>query len=465
MTRETPIMSNSTSVTLFRLSLMAAALVVGIASADDGAPIDAAVPPPSSVVRINDITAGDQSAPAVARAPDGRFVVVWESESGDRGGVDIRARRYAADGTPAGPEFTVNSFRDNRQVFPAVAINGSGEFVVAWQSNGQDTAGLNAYAQRYTAAGAPLGGEFRVNDGGLDVVARIGVALTDNGNAVFVWPERDNPVPLLGSVREFSINGRIFNRSNAVVVNQFVVAASRPDTLRIPVVAAAADGTFVVVWQATTRTAATLPGITSPNLSPGSVSSTGIFARRFAANGTAVGNSFRVEVPDAPPPAPGRLPLLAVSPLLGGPPPLLSSVDRPNVAVSASGDFVVVWQRNGLDFSPIGVSAQRYAANGTPLGGEIRVGGTRSTLRAPAVAITPGDGFIVVAHGAGIVAQRHDAGGVPVGPLSRLDEGAAAAVLAPAIAVDEAGAPVVVWQDFAEDGDGRGIAARVGPLP
>ena len=46
---------------------------------------------------------------------------------------------------------------------------GAGDFVISWQSGnyatgiGQDGSGYGAYAQRYSAAGAILGPEFRIN--------------------------------------------------------------------------------------------------------------------------------------------------------------------------------------------------------------------------------------------------------------------------------------------------------------
>ena len=38
-----------------------------------------------------------------------------------------------------------------------------GGFVVTWSSAGQDGSGLGIYGQRYAADGTPVGSEFRVN--------------------------------------------------------------------------------------------------------------------------------------------------------------------------------------------------------------------------------------------------------------------------------------------------------------
>ena len=54
-------------------------------------------------------TEGDQKAPAVAAAPDGRFVVVWETDRPDPGGPDIVGQLYDASGSPIGTQFDVDT--------------------------------------------------------------------------------------------------------------------------------------------------------------------------------------------------------------------------------------------------------------------------------------------------------------------------------------------------------------------
>ena len=44
------------------------------------------------------------------------------------------ARRYAANGTPLGGEFRVNSTQTGNQFYPDVAYGGDGSYVVVWKS-------------------------------------------------------------------------------------------------------------------------------------------------------------------------------------------------------------------------------------------------------------------------------------------------------------------------------------------
>ena len=87
--------------------------------------------------------------------------MTWQSYQA--GNYDIYARLYHADGTPRTGEFRVNTYTTDNQVDASVAMDAAGDFVVAWQSYGQDGSGYGIYAQRYNAAGVAQGSEFQVN--------------------------------------------------------------------------------------------------------------------------------------------------------------------------------------------------------------------------------------------------------------------------------------------------------------
>src|SRR5581483_8202778 len=113
--------------------------------------------------RVNGTTANDQLAPAVAMDSAGDFVVTGQGNGQDGSGWGVYAQRYSAAGVAQGGEFRVNGTTANDQLAPAVAMDSAGDFVVTWQSKNQDGSGWGVYAQRYSAAGAALGGEFQVN--------------------------------------------------------------------------------------------------------------------------------------------------------------------------------------------------------------------------------------------------------------------------------------------------------------
>src|SRR5688500_3600368 len=115
---------------------------------------------------VNDTTAGIQETTfegrkAVASDDNGRYVVVWSgSGSGDADG--IYARLYNSTGA-LGSSFRVNTTTAGVQTEAAVAMDNTGRFIVVWSSSGQDGSGWGVYGQRYSAAGAAQGAQFRVN--------------------------------------------------------------------------------------------------------------------------------------------------------------------------------------------------------------------------------------------------------------------------------------------------------------
>jgi Ca2+-binding RTX toxin-like protein len=137
--------------------------------------------------KVNTYTSLSQSSPAVAMDADGDFVVTWQSHYQDGSSWGVYAQRYDATGAAVGGEFQVNSHTANNQYSPAFAMDNDGDFVVTWQSDGQDGSSYGVYAQRYDAAGAAVGGEFRVNTYTASGQSSPAVAMDNDGDFVVTW--------------------------------------------------------------------------------------------------------------------------------------------------------------------------------------------------------------------------------------------------------------------------------------
>ncbi len=70
----------------------------------------------------------------------GNFVITWMG-SGENSTADVYAQRYDVGGTAQGQEFGINDYTVDNQYEPSAAMDISGNFVIAWTSNGQDGSG------------------------------------------------------------------------------------------------------------------------------------------------------------------------------------------------------------------------------------------------------------------------------------------------------------------------------------
>ena len=136
--------------------------------------------------QVNTYTTGNQYAYSVARAPDGRFVVAWDSE-GDGDGFGVFAQRYDATGAPMGGEFQVNSFTTGGQSYATIAVDDSFRMAAAWQSTTADGSGFGIRARRFDEQGAPVGVEFLVNTYTTRSQQAANAAIDAGGNLLVVW--------------------------------------------------------------------------------------------------------------------------------------------------------------------------------------------------------------------------------------------------------------------------------------
>jgi hypothetical protein len=318
---------------------------------------------------VNTYTYGPQSYPSVAAAADGRFVVVWQSLNQDGSNEGVFARRYSASGAPlGGSEFRVNAYTTAFQRFPKVASDASGAVVIVWESLGQDGSGQGIYGRRFDAVGGSLGGEFRVNATTTFAQTHPSVAMDAAGNFVVVWSSADGTdydvmaqrydAAGAGQGPEFRVNtyttgdqwrpsvgldgagnfvvvwnqdetgvhGQILDAAGATIGGEFQVNTYTGGALTKPVVAVHAGGGFVVAWN-----------------TDGQYDGSDVMARRYFALGGPDGGEFQVN--------------------------LLPAGDQGRAAVAADpiGNVVVTFDGDAFhdpDFG--GVSARRYNVEGTP---------------------------------------------------------------------------------------------------
>jgi hypothetical protein len=164
--------------------------------------------PVTGAFKVNTTTAGQQFHPAVAAAPDGRFLVVWDSETSsgsDSSLASIQGQLFRFEGTALGGELQINTYTTGRQHAPAAAAGPGGEFVVTWTSRGSGGSDDDSYsvqARLLDADGAPLGEDVQVNTVTSGSQRDPAVSVGRQGKGLIVWDLRpDDPLILESSVR------------------------------------------------------------------------------------------------------------------------------------------------------------------------------------------------------------------------------------------------------------------------
>jgi len=378
--------------------------------------------PVGSELQVNTHTTGDQGYASAGMSASGDFVIVWQSEGEDGDGSGIFGRLFASTGAPLGPEFQVNSYTTGAQRAPSVAMTPRGEFVVVWQSAGQDGDSLGVFGRRYDGAGAPLGAEFQANVFTTDDQLLPRVAIDDAGDFTVVWQSYGQDGSASG------IFGRSFASGGSPLGAEFQVNTYTTDNQVTPAIAMNAAGDLVVAWESNAE-----DGLAS-----------GIVARRFAPAGVATGAAFPVNSFTT------------------------GSQFAPSAAVGAGGAFVIAWTSYPADGSLDGVAARLFDSNGAPAGPDFEVNSfTTGSQYAPSVRLDPFGAFTVVwtsfgqdGSGGGVFGRGFDAAGQMLGTEFQVNSFTTDYQTQPTLAMSPSGGFVVAWQSFVQDGSSFGVFAQ-----
>ena len=198
--------------------------------------------PVNGEFRANQFTTGYQWRPSVAYGGNGDFVVAWESQGQDGDGYAVMARRYAPDGTPRADEFQVNQQTTGDQSAPAVAADSGGDFVVTWHSAGQDGSEFGIMARRFGSSGVAAGAEFQVNTYTTDYQTYPRIGMDAKGNFLIAWRSFGQDGDAAGT------DAQRFDASTARVGSEFQVNTTTTGYQDQAALALGRGGRFVITW-------------------------------------------------------------------------------------------------------------------------------------------------------------------------------------------------------------------------
>jgi hypothetical protein len=271
-------------------------------------------------------------------------------------------------------------------MYPAVATDAAGNSIVVWvKYDATDFPDFGLWARWFGPDGYPRGDQFRIFLPPTSFEGAPGapsVAMSPDGAFVVTWTWTDT----VG--RPAFVRARVFGNDGAPR-SGVITVSSADNTGSLPSVAMDDDGDFIVVWASGDRT------------SENSI----VWARMYDSVGTPKGPAFSV---DPTGPSPRRR--------------------IPDVAMDASGNFVVVWWQFHVANQTMAVFGRRYGAAGIPSGDRFPVSttGVAGDAGVPAVAMADTGSFAVAFDRSltdsnsetvslGIFGRRFDASGAPLG--------------------------------------------------
>ena len=328
--------------------------------------INASGLPYFGVFRVNELGAGEQENVRVAPLKDGGAVFIWQG--GIPGFQQVYARFLKADGTFATGDRLVNTYTNNHQIEPAIAVLANGTVVTSWSSYGQDGSLYGVYAQLFSPTGDKTGDEFQVHQSTTLSQRSPAVAALPDGGFLFAWvTERTTTAPISTSGLIVVTNSpprytadiyaRLFNADGSPRGDEFRLSTDN-DPCANPVLSVSADGGIVAAW--------------SQKGSMANTNSWDVFARAFDASGRPLNAAVRVN-----------------SYTYG-------EQFAPRIA-SVGSDHMVVWTSLAQDGSREGVFGRFFSSSGDPVGEEFRVNTTTASQQMhPAIASDGNSRFLVV---------------------------------------------------------------------
>lgn len=323
---------------------------------------------------------------------------------------------------PNGTEFLVNEtsigFQSVNGGVSSVAVSDTLGTIAAYSGEGGSTRD-GIFLRTFNQDGVEQGSAVLASSTIRGTRTNASVAANDAGDAVVVWQGR-------GLGDKYGIYLQRFDATGSALGDEQLVNQTVGGEQNEPSVAMAADGSFVIAWSG-----------------PSIADSSGIFARRYNADGTAASDEELVNTTTA------------------------NHQIEAAVAGNSSGDYVITWSSRNQDGDDWGVFGQLFNAAGERQGDEFAVNTTTAgSQRESSVAMQADGTFMAVWSSFGqdgdswaVVGQRFNATGTAVGAEFVVNTTTAGHQRDAQVA-GAGGNYLVTWQSGEPDGSGWEVKAQ-----
>lgn len=341
----------------------------------------------SMQTQVNTVPVSAPPQPKIAALPSGGYVVAWtgtENSPTPTDVSDIYVRAFGANNQPITQELILST-TTRLQGNPQVTAFADGSWLVTWLGLPADGPEYILSAQRFDAAGNQSGPEIYLNGSLAGKSSPVITTLASGGYAI-TWGEiSSNTNPAYG----WDIYAQIFDNQGNASSSKLVVNTVRQLDQNNPAIASLKDGGFAIAWDSNAQDGSEL----------------GVFLQRYSANGDKVGPEIQANTTT------------------------IGAQRFTDVTSLSDGGFVVSWYDSPLNSSDQNPFFQRFDSAGQKIGSEIRANSTTINLqKQPQITATMDGGWIVAWHSSqerggsdDIFAQRYSANGIPIGQEARIN--------------------------------------------
>jgi len=305
--------------------------------------------------QINSNTDDYQKSSAVTFMDDGNFIVVWESEGQDGDEYGIFGKLFDSIGNVIKEEFMVNQTTENSQTLPSVAVDSSGNFAVTWTSQTTDGLNLetNVYAKLYDKNGDTLKEEFEVNTYKVGNQSNSSVDMTPSGGFVIAWQSYSFGI----ENGHNGISAKIFDAGGNVVKDEFFINTYNENYHTNPSISINGNGYFVIVYTSLEQDG----------------DKEGIYAKIFDVTGSLFKSEFIVNEYTT------------------------DTQDKPSVTIDDNENIIVTWQSFRKDLSGDAICARVFANLGAMISDEFQVNSYHSGDQSnPNIAMNTDGKYVIV---------------------------------------------------------------------
>ncbi len=267
-----------------------------------------------SEFQINSYTTNNQYYPSISYG-DTDYFVTWMSATQDANTTGIYGQLISKAGGKVGSEFQINSYTTGTQSHSALAFDGT-NYLVTWQSNGQDGNSYGIFGQLINNSGSKVGSEFQINSYITSNQTYSAIAF-DGTNYLITWNSYIQDGNLYG------IYAQLVNTEGMKVGSEFLINSYTTNDQSYPTLAF--NGTsYLVTWQS--------------NGQDGDLN--GIYGQLISTNGVKVGSEFLINT--------------------------YTTTDQSSPSIASGGaDFLVAWQSDGQDSDGYGIYG-KFVAGSSP---------------------------------------------------------------------------------------------------